>query len=320
MDSSGNLSESNVGQFTTVAPDTTPPSGTITINSGVNYTNSTLVTLTLSCSDASGCAHMEFSNDNTVWSTPEDYNTSKMWTLSSGDGLKTVYVKFQDGAGNWSGAFSDSITLQTIAPITTASPEGGTYTSAQSVTLTANKPATIYYTTDGSTPTTSSPVYSSPISITTTTTLKFFAIDLAGNREGVKTEIYTITIKTRYEEDDPAITYTGTWKTYYNNYCSDGTLMYSCQTGAKVSFTFTGTGIKWIVAKAPMLGKAKACLDGNSFCKIVDLYSPAFRYQDILQKTGLTPGPHTLTIEVLGQKNSSSTNYCIDIDAFEVVP
>jgi len=116
MDSSGNLSESSVGQFATVAPDTTPPDGTITINSGANYTNSTLVTLTLSCSDASGCAHMEFSNDNTVWSTPEDYNTSKMWTLSSGDGLKTVYVKFQDGAGIWSGAFSDSITLQTVAP------------------------------------------------------------------------------------------------------------------------------------------------------------------------------------------------------------
>jgi hypothetical protein len=137
---------------------------------------------------------MEFSNDNAVWSTPEDYNTSKMWTLSSGDGLKTVYVKFQDGAGNWSDAISDSITLQTVAPITTASPEGGTYTSAQSVTLTANKPATIYYTSNGTTPTTSSPVYSSPISITTTTTLKFFAVDNAGNSESVKTEIYTINI------------------------------------------------------------------------------------------------------------------------------
>jgi len=320
MDSSGNLSESPVGQFTTVAPDTTPPSGSISINSGANYTNSITVTLSLSCTDASGCAHMQFSNDNAVWSTPEDYQASKTWTLSSGDGPKTVYVKFQDGAGNWSGAFSDSITLQTVPPITTPSPAGGTHTSALSVTLSANKPATIYYTTDGNDPTTSSPVYSSPISIAATTTLKFFAVDQAGNIESVKTEIYTITIKTRCEENDPAITYTGTWKPYYRSYCSNGALTYSCHTGAKASFTFTGTGIKWVVAKAPMLGKARACLDGNSFCKIVDLYSSAFRYQDILQKTGLTSGSHTLTIEVLGQKNPSSTNYCIDIDAFEVVP
>jgi cysteine-rich repeat protein len=125
---------------------------------------------------------------------------------------------------------------------------------------------------------------------------------------------------TWYEESDPALTYLNTWKTYYHRYCSGGALTYSCQTGAKVSFSFIGTGIRWIVAKAPMLGKAKACLDGNVFCKIVDLYSPGFRYQDILQKTGFSPGPHTLTIEVLGQKNPRSANYCIDIDAFEAVP
>jgi len=79
------------------------------------------------------------------------------------------------------------------APTTTASPLGGTYTSAQSVTLTANEPATIYYTTNNSTPTTSSTVYSSPIPISATTTLKFFAKDTAGNPETVQTLVYTIT-------------------------------------------------------------------------------------------------------------------------------
>ncbi|MDD3887382.1 MAG: chitobiase/beta-hexosaminidase C-terminal domain-containing protein [Patescibacteria group bacterium] len=85
-----------------------------------------------------------------------------------------------------------------IAPITTASPAGGTYTSDQIVTLSAtDTDSTVtgtYYTTDGSTPTTSSNVYSSPITISEDTTLKFFSVDGPGNIEDVKTEVYTISI------------------------------------------------------------------------------------------------------------------------------
>ena len=85
----------------------------------------------------------------------------------------------------------------TTAPTTTASPPGGTYNTPQSVTLTCNDGTgsgcdKIYYTTDGSTPTTSSPVYSTPINISATATLKFFARDIAGNSEAVKSETYTI--------------------------------------------------------------------------------------------------------------------------------
>src|SRR3989441_12941387 len=77
-------------------------------------------------------------------------------------------------------------------PTASASPAGGTYTSAKSVTLAASEPATIYYTKDGTTPTTSSAVYSSPISIGTSTTLKFYAKDTAGNIGIVVTKVYTI--------------------------------------------------------------------------------------------------------------------------------
>jgi len=181
--------------------DSTPPTGTIEVNAGAAYTNSTGVTLALSCTDTgNGCAQTQFSNDNSNWSTPGDYITSMSWTLTSGDGPKTVYVKFKDKDGNWSSIYSDSIILDMTAPTTTASPIGGTYNSSQSVALTCNDGTgsgcdKIYHTTDGSTPTTSSPAYSSPINIQTTTTLKFFAKDKAGNSEApAKSETYTINL------------------------------------------------------------------------------------------------------------------------------
>jgi YD repeat-containing protein len=107
----------------------------------------------------------------------------------------TVIEYIYDKAGN---RLEKTIQIpDTTPPVTTASPPGGMYNTAQAVTLTCNDGEgsgcdKIYYTTDGTIPTTSSPVYSSPINITTTTTLKFFATDLAGNSETVKTETYTI--------------------------------------------------------------------------------------------------------------------------------
>ena len=87
-------------------------------------------------------------------------------------------------------------TSDNIAPVTTATPPGGFYSTSQSVTLTANEPATIYYTTNGSIPTVSSTVYTTAIPISATSTLKFFAKDIAGNIEAVKTQTYTINTTT----------------------------------------------------------------------------------------------------------------------------
>jgi uncharacterized repeat protein (TIGR02543 family) len=137
------FSTDNVGnQETTkssnpIRQDLKPPVGTVSINSGATYTNSTSVTLTLSCTDsASGCSQMQFSNDNVTYSTPETYTTSKAWTLTSGDGTKTVYAKFKDTIGNWSSAYSDTIVLDASPPTGTISiNSGATYTTSTSVTL-----------------------------------------------------------------------------------------------------------------------------------------------------------------------------------------
>lgn len=105
-------------------------------------------------------------------------------------GLMTIVGS--TGGGSSSGDSDGGGEADITAPTTTASPPGGSYTSIQSVTLSANETATIYYTTDGSTPTTSSSTYSTAISISADTTLKYFAVDSSGNSETVKTETYVI--------------------------------------------------------------------------------------------------------------------------------
>lgn len=84
-------------------------------------------------------------------------------------------------------------------PSTLADPDGGAYPTPQDVTLTSSETATIYYTTDGTTPAvggTTTQSGPSPISgITmglTSSTLRFFGLDLAGNAELPRTEVYTV--------------------------------------------------------------------------------------------------------------------------------
>jgi len=101
----------------TLSGDTTPPTGSITINGGAAATNSVSVTLTLSATDNSGTvSQMQCSNDGVTYSVPEPYATSKTWTLAGGDGTKTVSVKFSDAAANWSSPAGDTITLDTTPP------------------------------------------------------------------------------------------------------------------------------------------------------------------------------------------------------------
>ena len=75
----------------------------------------------------------------------------------------------------------------------TFSPASGTYNLPQSVSLSdATSGATIYYTTDGSTPTTSSTRYAGPISVTQTTTIRAIATASGFAMSAVASAIYTL--------------------------------------------------------------------------------------------------------------------------------
>lgn len=122
-------------------------------------------------------------------------NASTTWShnLNLLEGTNSFSLTSKDDKGNESGPTSGSIILDTTPPETEATPPGGTYPGSVAITLTSDEPATIYYTTDGSDPTTSSSVYAGPITISRNTTLKFFGVDALGNQETIKTEIYVIT-------------------------------------------------------------------------------------------------------------------------------
>lgn len=97
-----------------------------------------------------------------------------------------VYAK--DIAGNQASTQTLNYVVDTVPPTVTAAPEPATYSVPQSVTLTANESATVYYKTGG----TSWQTYSSPITVNSTTSLQVYAADTAGNTSGVKNLNYVI--------------------------------------------------------------------------------------------------------------------------------
>ena len=106
----------------TIDVNNAPPTGSVTINNGAAYTTTTAVTLSLNATGTGGgVAKMCLSNTSacTAW---EDYAPIKAWTLSSGDGNKTVYVWYEDslGASNTT-PHSASIILDATSPVLTVS-------------------------------------------------------------------------------------------------------------------------------------------------------------------------------------------------------
>ncbi len=119
QDTAGN-GNSAATQFVIVYDETPPTSGSVSINSGAMYTNSTSVSLSLSATDA---VYVMLSEDaDFTGASYSSFVTSKTFALSSGDGEKTVYVRYKDEAGNeTTGTISDSIILDTTGPTVTIS-------------------------------------------------------------------------------------------------------------------------------------------------------------------------------------------------------
>jgi hypothetical protein len=120
-------------------------------------------------------------------------------------GGNTAYVGLTGATGLTSTAplhidsfsYSEGSAPQTPTPTQattpTFSPAAGTYSSAQSVTMSdATSGATIYYTTNGTAPTTSSTKYAGPVTVSSTETLQAMAVAAGDSSSAVASATYTM--------------------------------------------------------------------------------------------------------------------------------
>lgn len=252
--------------------------------------------------------------------TPDGYETA-----CHGDGWAYYIKKTSDDCGGKTGILNVNF-----------SPVGGLYIGGTSVALTAtgaNEPFTIHYTTDGTVPTTASPVYSAPISITSETTLKAIAVDSQGLESGVFTQLYRteknpIVVRAKnslnwsnvyfyaWDKNDKSLL--GEWPGVPANNDGDGWFSYSFDDADLVNVIFnsgTATGAKQTEDITNVV--SSICLDILSTTTINSGGTT-------VQKTELTDCPAT-SIGVIGQDwltvypNPTDGLVCIDSQNVEKV-
>jgi N-acetylneuraminic acid mutarotase len=114
------------------------------------------------------------------------------FTLSANATVKAIAIKA--GTNSPSLIASAAINIAPVAITPVISPVAGTYFTTQSVTILDKTPgAVIYYTTDTSTPTTGSNVYSGAISVASSQTIRAAAIAPGGTISAIASNAYTIT-------------------------------------------------------------------------------------------------------------------------------
>ena len=168
---------------TVSTPTFTPPAGA--------YTSAQTVTI----SDATSGATIYYTTDGTTPTTSSAVYSGPI-TVSATETLEAIAA---DTGDTNSAVASAAYTISSSPPPTTVStptftPPAGAYTSVQTMTISdATSGATIYYTTDGTTPTTSSAVYTGPITVSSTETLEAIATDAGDTNSAIASAAYTIT-------------------------------------------------------------------------------------------------------------------------------
>ena len=189
VDASGNKRYQTFVYYIESAPVVTPS------KAAGSYTTAQSVTLAVK-DDVDSAPVIYYTTDGTTpLKSSSKYSSGTKLAISKNTTLRTLAM---DAQGNWQRQiFKYVIGSDTTAPVAATSPAAGTYTSAQSVTLSVTDAVdtapTLYYTTDGSTPTTSATKYSSgtKLAISKSTTIKTLAVDASGNSK-VQSFLFTI--------------------------------------------------------------------------------------------------------------------------------
>ncbi len=349
MDAAGNVEPSPALVEWTI--DTTPPTGSVTINGGATWTNDPLVrvlapgfdrgypvwTVLLSNSPALN-EHGFLANALEF----RGYDPAKplLWSLDDarygGDanrGVKNVYAQWQDSPlGHWSAVEKDTIAYETVPPTVTApAPQVVVPSTASTVRVPVRISWTGYDATSGIATYQLEQSYEDgaynrvPLSTSTQTTFAAWlwpgniyrfrvrAVDRAGN---VSAWAYGPRfLLVGHQESSSDIRYAGAWRLGSASWAYGGALRYASAAGATATLRFSGRGIAWITTMSSTRGTAGVYVDG-AYAKTVSTYSAAARYRQIVfQKTWATSGTHTITIRVGGTAGHPR----VDLDALIVV-
>jgi peptidoglycan/xylan/chitin deacetylase (PgdA/CDA1 family) len=195
VDTAGNA---EVVKSQTITIDGTAPTTTITCNNAMCSTGwyQASVTVRLAATDGTGGSGVAATYYTTNGSTPTTAST-RYTSAFNVNQTRTVKFFSVDRAGNTEPVKSQQIRIDGTAPSTTIACNGGTcstktYSAAVTVTLTATDNSggsgisSTHYTTNGTTPTLSSPTYTGAFTVSASTTVQFRSWDLAGNVESVK--------------------------------------------------------------------------------------------------------------------------------------
>ena len=165
------------------APVFSPVAGTYSTSQSVNLSTTSSGTVicyntteSAATNGATGC------NAGTLYTGPVAVpSTETLYAVAGGTG-------YRDSSTNIA-----TYLIQASVAMPAFSPAAGTYNSAQAVIISdATSNATIYYTTDGTTPTASSTRYTAPITVSSTETLEAIAVAPSDSNSAVASAAYNI--------------------------------------------------------------------------------------------------------------------------------
>ena len=314
----GTSSTVTTAAFTINIPPASPAAAP-TFNPGAGtFTSAQQVIL----SDATAGATIYYTTDGSMPTTSSPQYSSPL-AVSTSETIKAIAT----ASGFSSSAVASAaytINLPVNAP--TFSPAGGTYTSAQTVTISdTTTGATIYYTTDGSMPTTSSPQYSgTPIQVSTTETLNAIAA-LGSDTSTVATAAYTINVGPSFTGTvmSGTLPVDGATVQMYaagnTGYASAATLVSStaATTGSDGSFTLSyncpaaGGDLLYIVATGGHTGSNTASNSGLSFMAALGSCNGTLPTPLVVNEATTVASAYALSPFMTGAANvgSSSSNY-----------
>lgn len=122
------------------------------------------------------------------------------------------------------------------------------------------------------------------------------------------------------DDTDARVSYGGTWTHMEGATYFLSSMKRTGVDNAYVDITFNGSGVKLFGSMANSYGKAKIYVDGL-YQTTVDNYRTSTLHQQEFFDTGvLTPGEHTVRIEVIRERTSPSVGYYISFDYAVITP